>query len=70
MDYEFLVSHRRNITRNYMRNLANLIKNGRLTEAKNLNIRYTGIIGLWEIQEANRQESALKDGSATQRIQK
>ncbi len=52
--------HQRKIARNYMRQLSNLLSQGRFTEAKNLNLRFTGIIALWEIQAQNIKVAALK----------
>ncbi len=67
-DYEFLSNHQRKITRNYLRRIANFVKLGRFMEASSLNIRFQGILQLWEIQKVSMQEREAKDGSAKQRI--
>jgi hypothetical protein len=68
MEYEFVRENNRKIACNFLRRMGNLIKLGQYTEAKELNIRYTGILTLWEIQAANMEARAAKDGSAAQRI--
>jgi hypothetical protein len=67
MDLTALELHQRQISRQYVREVAKLIREGRFTEAKNVSMRFTGILGLWELQQGNMKENALKDGSETSR---
>lgn len=50
-----------------MKGIANLLNQGRFTEAQQMNIRFTGIIGLWDLQGKNIKDAATKDASASQR---
>lgn len=67
MDNESLQEQQRKIARAYLRQIANLVSLGRFTEAVQANIRFTGILNLWEIQKAKAEEAAAKDGCAAQR---
>ena len=52
--------HQRKVARNYMRELARLLDQGRFTEAKHMNLRFTGIMALWEIQAERIKVAATK----------
>lgn len=67
MGNDILQLHQAQITRNHIRRLTNLIKLGRFGEAASANIKFTGILTLWEIQQTNMRNAAAKDGSEGQR---
>lgn len=50
-----------------MKEVAKLIREDRFTEAKHVSMRFTGILGVWELQKENMRLSATKDASANQR---
>ena len=67
MANEAIESNQRKMTRIYIRRISNLIKLGRFTEASSLTMRFNGILMLWDLQQQDSHDAAVKDGCELQR---
>ena len=60
MENGVLHRHRAQVSRNYIRRIANEIKTDKFTDAAHDTIILASILKLWGVQESRRQEKALR----------